>query len=247
MLGSGSEADVYRVCPGTVAKVYKSAAGYEGKMRNELSILLKMNDLVCYGLIDVVLPGHAVPIPAIAMEEMACDMLTALMDEMIEGDGAIMAASQTLDATIAMHARSIIHRDIKLENLLVQFNPLSVKISDFGLAVDLSSGVIGEQGSGIVGTFAYMAPEIAKDRVHSYKSDSYSMAASIFGILTGSLLCDGEQDYYRLTKTRIVKATSIVTNEQWRKCLQMCLEINPADRSTAATASASLGNGLSPA
>lgn len=64
---------------------------------------------------------------------------------------------QMLSGAEAMHKRRIIHRDIKLENILVDKGGNFVKISDYGMAMSLAKA---EPLYTQVGTVWYMAPEM---------------------------------------------------------------------------------------
>lgn len=64
---------------------------------------------------------------------------------------------QVLNALSYLHARNIIHRDLKLGNLFLNEN-MDVKMGDFGLATKLEHS--GERRKTICGTPNYIAPEI---------------------------------------------------------------------------------------
>lgn len=63
-----------------------------------------------------------------------------------------------VSAVAHLHARGIVHRDIKAENVLVTDDGTSVKLADFGFAVDFTR----HRPVTRLGTVAYMAPEIIR-------------------------------------------------------------------------------------
>ena len=79
----------------------------------------------------------------------------------------------------------VVHRDIKLENLLIDEEG-QIKICDFGVSkqIDKKSQMI----SGVSGTPAYMAPEILKDKEYNgFACDIWSLGVCLFAIVCGSV------------------------------------------------------------
>jgi len=80
------------------------------------------------------------------------------------------------------HARGVVHRDMKPDNLLVSKDCTSVKLSDFGLATFLSSSSI---PSGTVGTRAYLPPEMILKTPYSFAVDMWSIGCIAYVLLSG--------------------------------------------------------------
>ncbi|MEX2238620.1 MAG: serine/threonine-protein kinase [Dehalococcoidia bacterium] len=79
-------------------------------------------------------------------------------------------------------ARGVVHRDIKPENVMLQPGD-SVKVTDFGIARQLSGGTLTMTG-GFLGTMAYAAPEQAMGR-SDHRSDLYALGATLYHALAG--------------------------------------------------------------
>ncbi|MGL4610747.1 MAG: protein kinase domain-containing protein [Trueperaceae bacterium] len=77
------------------------------------------------------------------------------------------------------HAQGIIHRDIKLANLM--FAKGQIKILNFGLARLETEDNDGEQ----VGTLEYMSPEAARGQNLNVTSDLWSLGVVLYELLTG--------------------------------------------------------------
>ena len=82
-----------------------------------------------------------------------------------------------------LHSNNIIHRDLKLSNLLLS-ETFDLKIADFGLAARLNDA-FGEQKT-MCGTPNYISPEIVSRRPYGLETDLWSLGCMMVTILTGS-------------------------------------------------------------
>lgn len=90
----------------------------------------------------------------------------------------------------AAHRNGIVHRDVKPENVLLADDG-RIKISDFGLA----RAVTTQTGSGqaLLGTIAYLSPELVTRGIADARSDIYALGIMIYEMLTGVQPYQGEQ------------------------------------------------------
>ena len=90
-----------------------------------------------------------------------------------------------------LHNYGIVHRDLKLENVMMSDNTeASVpKLVDFGLAKMIGPN---EKASEPFGTLGYVAPEILKKQPYSFSCDLWSFGCIIYALLSGSLPFDHE-------------------------------------------------------
>jgi eukaryotic-like serine/threonine-protein kinase len=93
-------------------------------------------------------------------------------------------AIQAADALAHAHAMGILHRDIKPSNLLVDAKGY-LWVTDFGLARFQDEPGLTRTGD-LLGTLRYMAPELVTGNrlVHDPRSDSYSLGATLYELLT---------------------------------------------------------------
>ena len=132
----------------------------------------------------------------IVMQHIEGETLAALLKrEPLTVSAVLSIAIPVADGLAEAHARGIVHRDIKPQNIM--FTPRGqVKILDFGLAkaapVDDLAGVetrsLLTQAGAIVGTMPYMSPEQVKGAPLDARSDIFSFGAVLYELLTQQCL-----------------------------------------------------------
>ncbi|HEX4456341.1 MAG TPA: serine/threonine-protein kinase, partial [Polyangia bacterium] len=99
------------------------------------------------------------------------------------------AFAQLATGLAALHARGLVHRDVKPSNVLVAEDG-RVVVLDFGVVAEVSAH---EEGGGVVGTAAYMAPEQAAGGPLGAAADWYAFGAVLHQALTGVLPFSGRR------------------------------------------------------
>jgi serine/threonine protein kinase len=110
-------------------------------------------------------------------------------------EDAVEIVAQVCAGIAYAHDRGIVHRDIKPSNVLLSggYVPgdLRVKVTDFGIARTVRGAGITGTGA-VLGTPAYMAPEVSMGKQATYRSDVYGCGALLYRLLTGTVPFPGE-------------------------------------------------------
>ncbi|WP_250445357.1 Stk1 family PASTA domain-containing Ser/Thr kinase [Actinotalea sp. C106] len=98
-------------------------------------------------------------------------------------DEAFSIAESVLDALAAAHRAGLVHRDVKPENVLLASDG-RVKVADFGLARAVTEVTSTTTGT-VLGTVAYLAPELVAHGNSDARTDVYAVGILLFEMLTG--------------------------------------------------------------
>ncbi|XP_033127970.1 serine/threonine-protein kinase 33-like [Anneissia japonica] len=147
-------------------------------------------------------------------------------------------------AVAYLHKNDIVHRDIKLENILLSKdyeNPedkLNIKLSDFGLSI--VKGGVGSDAmmQTMCGTPMYMAPEVINNQGYSQQCDVWSIGVIAYLLISGTPPFTGrdEESLYTAIRKGEVDFTSSVwegISEEVKNAIQGLTKLDPAHRLTA--------------
>ena len=107
----------------------------------------------------------------------------------LDANKALEIIEPLTEGLAAAHSAGILHRDLKPENVFLSDGG-KVKLGDFGLAREISEHT---QTGSVVGTVAYLSPELVLRGQADARSDVYSLGVMIFEMLTGKQPYQGEQ------------------------------------------------------
>ncbi len=154
---------------------------------------------------------HGVPylimeyLPGITLRELLKQQKRLTTEQALEIGEAILAG------LAAAHAAGIVHRDVKPENVLLADDG-RIKIGDFGLARAVSANTT--TGQALLGTIAYLSPELVTRGVADARSDLYAFGIMMFEMLTGQQPFQGEQPMqiaYQHAHSEVPAPSSLVT------------------------------------
>ena len=127
---------------------------------------------------------------------------------------ALDAHQQILSALSAAHRAGVIHRDLKPENVLVAPDG-TLKLTDFGLARAVSEITMSSTGT-IMGTVAYLAPEVALSGESDGRTDLYAVGIMLFEMITGEVPGSDAENPVQLALSRVnAEIPAPSTIEDW--------------------------------
>jgi serine/threonine protein kinase len=244
-LGQGGFATVFRCVHKSSGLFYavkqvdssKSTKAATARLNDEINVLKFLRGApYIIRLYDVFEEGH---MTYLVMEEMrGGDLLHRILEKEAYTEREARYVCKALFSAVNFcHKQHIAHRDIKLENLLLQEhnNDASIKLADFGFAKKV------RKGSGLrtmLGTPAFMAPEIYDTQVRHYdeRCDLWSVGVVVYTLLGGYLPFEGEVN--ELSQL-VMRGEYRFHDEYWRdvsqpakKLITSLLQVKPKNRLT---------------
>ncbi|GAB1606882.1 myosin light chain kinase A-like [Argonauta hians] len=101
--------------------------------------------------------------------------------------------SSLLSALAHLHKCDVVHRDLKLSNILLMAEmitdrgPVHIKVTDFGLSAIRQGSGLEDMLSLYCGTLSYMAPEIAENKSYSQQCDVWATGITAYQLFCGKL------------------------------------------------------------
>lgn len=149
---------------------------------------------------------------------------------------------QIVDAISYLHKNDIVHRDLKLENILLkEFDPSTdnyyIKVTDFGLSSQRETAGTESMFEDYCGTPLYMAPEIIENLPYSQLCDVWALGIIMFILLTSHspFTSKTESDLREQIKRAEIDIFSkdyVRLSPEAKHCLQRMIKVNPAHRIT---------------
>jgi len=197
LLASGGMASVYlaedtvlerKVALKVIHPHLASDKSFVDKFRREAKVAAKLSHP---NLVNVFDQGSDSDVIFLVMEYVAGITLRDALNDFgqLEPPRALEIIEPLTAALAAAHSAGILHRDLKPENVFLSDDG-SVKLGDFGLARAITAHT---QTGSVVGTVAYLSPELVRRGQADARSDVYSLGVMIFEMLTGTQPYVGDQ------------------------------------------------------
>jgi serine/threonine-protein kinase len=197
-IGAGGSSSVYRALDETLQRqvaikllnreVASDSEQLE-RFRREARAVAQLNHPHIVGVIDA---GEDENRPYIVFEYVEGETLKERIRRQgrLEISEAVAYAIEIARALGAAHARHIVHRDVKPQNVLIDEEG-SAKVTDFGIARTLDEEGLTADGR-VLGTTDYVSPEQALGQHVTGQSDLYSLGVVLYEMLTGEVPFKGE-------------------------------------------------------
>ena len=209
-IGHGSMGDVWQARDERLGRVIavkllnadRRSPDAVAQMLREGRVAARLRHPFAISVYDVVEHGGK---PCLVLEYLPSRSLATLIAEQGALPPGVVAAvgRQVAAALAAAHAEGIVHRDVSTFNVLLAEDGIA-KITDFGIARAVGEGTVTDARV-IVGTPAFLAPEVAAGEAATFASDVFSLGATLYAALEGTPPFGSDENPYALLQ-RVVRA-----------------------------------------
>jgi len=230
-LGQGSFGAVYKVYDNELEiekalKIIPEAISNDKEamksLRKEASIMAKLNNASIVRVYDFHYSGEIKYIDMEYVEgESLADIKTEKPDKKFTEEEVKQYAVQILEGLNYAHKKSVIHKDIKPQNIMLDKSG-KIRIMDFGIAESVQGSMSRLENTGSSGTLVYMSPEQIRGENVGREADIYSLGATLYELLNGNPpFYRGDITYQIINKQpENIKGISEQMNEIIQKCLK---------------------------
>uniref|UniRef100_A0A8C7FVG9 Serine/threonine-protein kinase n=1 Tax=Oncorhynchus kisutch TaxID=8019 RepID=A0A8C7FVG9_ONCKI len=192
----------------------------ESQLRNEVAILQNLHHP---GVVNLECMFETPERVFVVMEKLHGDMLEMILSSekgRLPERITKFFVSQILQALHHLHFKNIVHCDLKPENVLLASSDAfpQVKLCDFGFA-----RIIGEKSfrRSVVGTPAYLAPEVLRNKGYNRSLDMWSVGVIIYVSLSGTFPFNEDEDIH----DQIQNADFMYPPNPWKKVSQEAIDL----------------------
>ncbi|MBX2975816.1 MAG: protein kinase [Ignavibacteriaceae bacterium] len=145
----------------------------------------------------------------------------------------IRIATQLCEGLAEIHSKSIIHRDLKTNNIMLD-SENNIRIMDFGLSKSSLITTMSSLGT-VLGTLGYCAPEQITNTTTDHRTDIFSLGVIFYEMLTGEIPFKGENEIAIIhsifnTVPQFPDSSKDFVISKFQQIILKCLEKSPTNR-----------------
>ncbi len=205
---------------------------FEARFRNESKVASELHHPNVIRMLEI---GKADGFTYFSMDLCADSLASRLAREGPLPEADLVRIATDLTAGLAFaHQAGIIHRDIKVDNVLLQDDGTAV-IADFGIARAVSGYVSATGVNMTIGTPQYISPEQAQGRKLDGRSDLYALGVTLYKAATGDVPFRST-DWFELARMHVEeqpvapRSTRPDLSARLERVILKCLAKHPNDR-----------------
>ena len=181
--------------------------------------------------------------PCVVMEYVDGENLAEIMARTgpLPAPRAAEIIGQVATALAFAHRRGVVHRDVKPANILIEDGG-EAKLADFGIARGLDDASLTQTGH-MIGTMAFMAPEVARGDTATPASDVWSLGATLFAAIEGRAPFANSVNTAQMLLRLVSEAAPALTRApEWTDLAARMLAAEPEERPAADEVARLLGS-----